>query len=716
MPSDSSSAPCSSLETTRRDLEKWQLLHTIQILKLELSQKDAILDSMRSEHLQKKDELEEELSELQCDHNLLAQRLKALSKVYEDEIQDLRKQLEEKHRHSFSPPRPPPPPVSDTANEEYILTLLSKPLLTDELYREISGKDANNISELIQIRLYEITHMFVKETEWLKKEYQRLKTNEEEEEREKAVMTKKLEELMLEMADMQSQCEELLLEKAQLISFKQHSHYKSEHYDTVKSERDALEKELDVIRQTSMKREFKEKALAEEKEKLQAELLSAQQSLSLIKQDKEYLSKERCDLSHRVRENEEKVETLLCRLNDCKQSKEEIYEQMVKQRQEQKDDYESRLQHELESLRLRTNSEMDQLKAQTREMYERENQALRQARDSAFAERERAMEKQRELEEKYEHIHNELRKFQVSSDGCVTDLNSQLQLKTFELERVGLLYEETAQSLRKSEREKEQLREKLDVLSSKSEITINELQSLVKDLEYKFKETKNRLEGYEQLETELDDVVLQAAKIEGDADGVEHVLYSYGFGTSVPSSSRRRMQQSVQLARRVLKLERINASLRQQLGTQEKEKNTLNGELTQMKSQFELSSQPHKYLMETLQGRDKKIEKLTETNATLEKRISVLEKKLKQVIEEKNKLSLDLERLLSHQEEVSIIKNLVASIGRGGGEGYSSSQVRPPPHRKCYPPPLTSQPQPTIFTRPDPLAGINIKNKENHRR
>ena len=39
-------------------------------------------------------------------------------------------------------------------------------------------------------------------------------------------------------------------------------------------------------------------------------------------------------MSHRVRESEEKVETLLCRLNDCKQSKEEIYEQMVKQRYE----------------------------------------------------------------------------------------------------------------------------------------------------------------------------------------------------------------------------------------------------------------------------------------------------------------------------------------------------------------------------------------------
>ena len=50
---------------------------------------------------------------------------------------------------------------------------------------------------------------------------------------------------------------------------------------------------------------------------------------------------------------------------------------------------------------------MDQLKVHTREMYDRENQALRHARDSAIAERERAVEKQRELEEKCEHIYNE---------------------------------------------------------------------------------------------------------------------------------------------------------------------------------------------------------------------------------------------------------------------------------------------------------------------
>ena len=56
-----------------------------------------------------------------------------------------------------------------------------------------------------------------------------------------------------------------------------------------------------------------------------------------------------------------------------------------------------------------------------------------------------------------------LRKLQVSSDSCVSDLNSQLQLKVFELERVGLLYDETVKSLKKSDKEKDQMRRQLDV-------------------------------------------------------------------------------------------------------------------------------------------------------------------------------------------------------------------------------------------------------------
>lgn len=42
-------------------------------------------------------------------------------------------------------------------------------------------------------------------------------------------------------------------------------------------------------------------------------------------------------------------------------------------REELKTEYDHRLQHELDALRHRTNIELDQLKSQTRDMYEREN-------------------------------------------------------------------------------------------------------------------------------------------------------------------------------------------------------------------------------------------------------------------------------------------------------------------------------------------------------
>lgn len=85
--------------------------------------------------------------------------------------------------------------------------------------------------------------------------------------------------------------------------------------------------------------------------------------------------------------------------------------------------------------------------------------------------------------------------------------------------------------------------------------------SQLREYESVLKEKSQRLETYESLEQELDDVVMQAAErelyrallemcflisaqfvVENEQDA-ERVLFSFGFGTSVPSTSRRRMQQ-----------------------------------------------------------------------------------------------------------------------------------------------------------------------------
>lgn len=54
------------------------------------------------------------------------------------------------------------------------------------------------------------------------------------------------------------------------------------------------------------------------------------------------------------------------------------------------------------------------------------------------------------------------------------------------------------------------------------------MQSLVRELEYRLKEKGERLEGYEQLETELDDVVLQAAKSKNEKGEGDRIVRGRG--------------------------------------------------------------------------------------------------------------------------------------------------------------------------------------------
>ena len=60
------------------------------------------------------------------------------------------------------------------------------------------------------------------------------------------------------------------------------------------------------------------------------QLSSAHQAIALLKQDKEYLTKQVTDLSHRSRDMEEKNGNLQEQLLNVKQSKEELYEQFVR--------------------------------------------------------------------------------------------------------------------------------------------------------------------------------------------------------------------------------------------------------------------------------------------------------------------------------------------------------------------------------------------------
>lgn len=74
----------------RDDLEKKQLLHTIQLLNLELSQKRLVIDALRNEQASQVEELREGLANATHEKKLLSLRLASLTHGYEQELKKAR--------------------------------------------------------------------------------------------------------------------------------------------------------------------------------------------------------------------------------------------------------------------------------------------------------------------------------------------------------------------------------------------------------------------------------------------------------------------------------------------------------------------------------------------------------------------------------------------------------------------------------------------------
>ncbi len=212
------------------------------------------------------------------------------------------------------------------------------------------------------------------------------------------------------------------------------------------------------------------------------------------------------------------------------------------------------------------------------------------------------------------HNNFRFRSQQVASDNRLGELQNEGRIKSFEAERTQMVYEETVKNLKDTQLEAEKTQKKLEVqnlrlIDSRTSrcrrlfralsIFLN-LQVLTKEyyalqtslekrnaeLESSLQEMKNKLETYERLESELDEVIMQAAdsayncpisyllmfagsmldrlsmpylrvsneKIEKinqqncdvaveNEEEAERVLFSYGYGANVPTTAKRRLKQ-----------------------------------------------------------------------------------------------------------------------------------------------------------------------------
>ncbi|XP_019593736.2 progesterone-induced-blocking factor 1 isoform X2 [Rhinolophus sinicus] len=640
------------IKITRQLIERKELLHNIQLLKIELSQKNMMIDNLKVEYLTKIEELEEKLNDALHQKQLLTLRLdsqltfqqkdaRKYQELMKQEMETIllrQKQLEETNRQ-----------LREKAGD--IHRNLHDFELTEEQYMKLKGfpEDQLSIPEYVSVRFYELVEPLRKEISELQVKKNNLSEELSENKGQLKQLTESYEEDRRNYSELQIRCQRLALELADTKQLIQQGDYRQENYDKVKSERDALEQELIELRRKHEILEASHITQGKERSELSKEVTTLEQTVTLLQKDKEYLNRQNMELSVRCAHEEDRLERLQAQLEETKRAREEMYEKYVTSRDHYKTEYENKLCDELERIKLKTNQEIDQLRSASREMYERENRHLREAKDNAVAERDRAVMAEKDALEKHNQLLDRYRELQLSTESRITEFLHQSKLKSFESERVQLIQEETARNLTQCQLECEKYQKKLEVLTKEFYSLQASSEKRITELQAQNSEHQARLDIYEKLEKELDEIIMQTAEIENE-DEAERVLFSYGYGANVPTTAKRRLKQSVHLARRVLQLEKQNSLVLKDLEHQKEQVTQLSQELDRANSLLNQTQQPYRYLIESVRQRDSKIDSLKEWITQLEKDVSNLNKEKSALLQMKNQMALDLEQLLNHRE------------------------------------------------------------------
>ncbi|NWX19095.1 PIBF1 factor, partial [Aegotheles bennettii] len=396
-----------TVKITKQLIERKELFHNIQLLKIELSQKNLMIDNLKVEYLTKIEELEEKLNDAIHQKQVLSLRLdsqlalqqedarkhQALMKQEMETILLRQKQLEETNHQ-----------LRERAGD--IRRSLRDLELTDDCYDKLKSlpEDQLSIPEYVSIRFYEVVHSLRKELSDLQMKKASLTEELSGYKSQLKGLTESYEDERRNRSELEVRCQRLTLELADTKQMIQQGDYRQENYDKVKSERDVFEHELSELRRKYEILEMSHKAQTKERNDLSKELATIQQSLNLLQKDKDYLNRQNMELSVRCAHEEDRLERLQIQLEDAKKAREEMYEKYVASRDHYKTEYEKRLHEELEHIRLKTNQEIEQLRSTSKEMYERENRNLREARDNAVAEKERAVIAEKDALRKHDQL------------------------------------------------------------------------------------------------------------------------------------------------------------------------------------------------------------------------------------------------------------------------------------------------------------------------
>lgn len=500
---------------------------------------------------------------------------------------------------------------------------------------------------------------------------------------------------------MNSKLHEEVTRKTVLISDLQ---AKGEMYDSLRAKAERLEADHAELAKKDVLNALSLRALTEEKDLTASKLFNLEKSVDMLRQDKMYLTKEVERLNETCAGHVRDKERLEARLTELKRSREDMVEKLVKVREEHQHAYEEKLNAELARLQSRTAGDLESIRVNQREAFEREIKGLKERFEQLTSEHEKLRTHAEGTREDYLSLQEEHRRLASQLESERTDTRNALKLKQFEYERLSLTYEEGMADFRKLKIEHEVLTKKQSVLKQEFYSLQTDTTKRILALEAQERSLQEKLSMYQQLEYELDMAILNAGGVEdvqdksalqsGQVRGIHHMLES--LGANVPTANKRRMKQSILLAQQLVQKQKQLEVLQAEL-THVKERNAeLETELTAARRALDSLNQPQSYLIQNLQAKEAELAAANRRAAQCAKDLAAREEELARALTVKTQLEGDLHRLLQGKQQMDELK---LALLHGQRNGFGAAPTEQLSNRENIPPHAT---QPHPMHRNDP--------------
>uniref|UniRef100_K3WNV8 Progesterone-induced-blocking factor 1 n=1 Tax=Globisporangium ultimum (strain ATCC 200006 / CBS 805.95 / DAOM BR144) TaxID=431595 RepID=K3WNV8_GLOUD len=394
-----------------------------------------------------------------------------------------------------------------------------------------------------------------------------------------------------------------------------------EEFDRLQTEVKAKEIECNLVRSQNSE-------LVKRQEELE-------QKVVLLAADKSFLQDAKAHLEEYEALLLKKQRDLVAKIESLQAKHEDDVSQTIHFQNETRLHFEKKLDDELAKFMELSKQEMERIRSSGQTVYERENRLLKEARDDALKQVEM-------LESKLQYVQSSLEE---------------------KMNQLKMSLEEQMANCRAGKLEIDMLGQKLEV--HKEEFARLESTSTTKitQLEAALEIEKNKMKEYEQLEVDLDNAVLQTgALVDEEKDEssslpkLNEIMTTFG---AIPTSNKRRFQQSVLLAQRVVKYQRESLDFQHQLKAANAERSRLTLEIEQLKARLANFHQPQSYLIDKLSRKDEELQAVHQKQAQVQQQLQELRKEYTLVMDAKISLQKQLQQVLTRRQDLDVLKSTV---------------------------------------------------------